>query len=293
VTATDLSDQRRGLIEKIITKRDGCGRWAYDEKLARERPELRHYWPKYKSTLWTMLYLAELKAPPGDPRLGRSLGLLLDELHDGEHGIFTLGSGHFPIPCLNGNMLYLNFYFQRRLTEKMAKVIDFFDAWQRFDDGEFKTPSSHPYRSNKACYGRHSCYWGVVKLAKGLSHVPPAERTEKVRRLLGRCIDFILRHEVCYRSHEKNRLIDPGTGLITFPSVGKSDYLEILWILAREKVHAAETQRAVALLKSKMAGDGRWCLEQPVAGLVVSAGAKGRPNDFVTERAREVLAFYG
>jgi hypothetical protein len=30
-----------------------------------------------------------------------------------------------------------------------------------------------------------------------------------------------------------------------------------------------------------------------VPGLIASAGGKNRPNVFVTERAREVLAFYG
>jgi hypothetical protein len=282
---------RQRIFEKVLSKQDEEFRWAFDEDLARNRPELRHYLPKYASTLWTMVYLAELRIPPGEPRVSRSVVLLLDECYDKRNGIFTVGRSHFPVPCLNGNMLYLNFYFHRPCTGKIAQVIDFFDIHQRFDDGDFRAPAQYPY--HRSCYGKHTCMWGIVMLAKGLSFIPVRERTATATRLLNRCIDFILLHEVCFRSHDKGKLIRSAMGSITFPSVGyKSNFLEILWILAREGIKHPKTKRALDMLKSKMTGDGWWNLEQPVPGLIASAGGKNRPNDFVTERAREVLAFY-
>ena len=287
----DIDRQRKEIIEKIIARQDEESRWAFDENVARKRPELRNYLPKYVSTVWTMLYLAELKIPPGDARVSGSLDLLLDECHNKRRGIFTIGRNHFPVPCLNGNMLYLNFYFKRPCTEKITNVIDFFDTHQRFDDGDFRAPTQYPY--HRSCYGKHTCMWGIVKLAKGLSFMPVRERTGSATRLLNRCIDFILLHEVCFRSHDKERLIRSAMGSITFPNVGyKSDFLEILWILAREKIKHPKTKRALDMLKSKMTGNGWWNLERPVPGLITSAGDKNRPNAFVTEMAREVLAFY-
>lgn len=292
----NLGRQRGQIIEKIIARQDEKSRWAYSEDVARKRPELRNYLPKYMSTLWTMLYLAELKIPPGDARVSRSLKLLLDDFYDKRHGIFTLGRNHFPVPCLNGHLLYLNFYFQQPCTERIAGVIDFFDIHQRFNDGDFKAPAGHSkapanYPFHKSCYGRHTCLWGITKLAKGLSFIPVRERTTNAKRLLNRCIDFILLHEVCFRSHDKERLIHPAIGNISFPSMG-SDFLEILWILARERIKHPKTERALDMLKSKMNGDGWWNLERPVPNLITSAGGKNHPNPFVTERAREVLAFY-
>ncbi len=251
---------------------------------------MRHYSPMYASTLWTMLYLADLKIAPGDRRAHRSLGLLLAELYDKQHGIFSLGRDHFPVPCLNGNMLYLNFYFQRSCTKMIAKVIEYFDAHQRFDDGDFKRRAR--YQFHKSCYGKHTCMWGIVKLAKGLSFIPVHERPAAAHRLLKRCIDFILLHEVCFASHDRERLLHPMIDKITFPGAVRSDFLEILWILARERIMDAGTKRAIDMLKSRMASDGSWTLEHTTRGFIRSPGTIGCANAFVTERAREVLAFY-
>jgi hypothetical protein len=287
----DIERQRRQIIEKIIARQDEESRWAFSEDAACKRPELQNYLPKHVSTLWTMLYLAELKIPPGDARISRSLRLLLDEFYDKRHGIFTLNHNHFPVPCLNGNLLYLNFYFRRPCTEKISRVIDFFDNHQPFDDGEGRHPANYPF--HKSCYGKHTCIWGIVNLARGLSFIPVRERTASAKRLLNRCINFILLHEVCFRSHDKRMLIHPAMSSLSFPGMVGSDLLEILWILAREKIKHPKIKRAIEMLKSKMTGDRQWNLERPVPNLITSAGGKNHPNAFVTERAREVLAFYG
>jgi hypothetical protein len=53
------------------------------------------------------------------------------------------------------------------------------------------------------------------------------------------------------------------------------------------------TARALDLLRSKRLPAGTWPLEHPVPNLIVPVGKKGGGNAFITERAREVLAFYG
>jgi hypothetical protein len=288
-----ITEVRNRTIANVLAKQDGHFRWAFDEQVAQERPELMDYWPKYKSTLWTLLLLADLKAPINNGQIDRSLHIVMNHFYDKTHNIFSSGKGHFPIPCLNGNMLYLHFYFKKPYTKQIDKIIEFFNSYQRFDDGDFKTPKLFPYFSNTACYGKHTCYWGIIKLLKGLSFIPASHRTENAQRLIENCIDFVLQHEVCFRSHNKDEFIQPDMGALTFPNLWKDDFLEILWLLSREGINDKKMSRAIELLRSKMKGNGYWELEHPVPNLIVSMGRKGCANAFITEKAFEVLDYYG
>lgn len=150
---SETTDVRKRAIEKILLAQDNSFRWGFDEKQARERPEYLYYSPNFKSTLWTLFLLADLKAPANLLQLKPSVRLITGRFHDPEHGIFRLPDMcRFPIPCLNGNMLYLHHYFESAHSETLEKTIDFFAAYQRIDDGDFKTPKTYPYCSNNFCY---------------------------------------------------------------------------------------------------------------------------------------------
>jgi hypothetical protein len=69
-------DIRKHTIEKILIKQDDSFRWGFDEKQARERPEYLSYSPNFKSTLWTLLLRADLKAPANIPQIKPSLRLI-------------------------------------------------------------------------------------------------------------------------------------------------------------------------------------------------------------------------
>jgi len=288
----EITAIRKRLVKRILAKQDEHFRWGFDEKLAQERPEYLHYWPKYKSTLWALLLLADLRAPVDIPQLEPSIQLITERFYEPEQSVFRLPDGHTPIPCLNGNMIYLHYYFETSFSNKLPETINFFDTYQRFDDGDFKTPASYPYLSNTSCYGKHTCYWGVGKLLKGLSFIPKEKRTNRTTRLLERCIEFVLLHEVCFSSHDRDRFLHRDVAKLTFPSI-RSDYLELLWLLAREGVRDQRVERAVELLRSKMKADGSWELEKPISNLTTSIGQKDRTNAFITARALEVLAYFG
>jgi hypothetical protein len=290
---TDLTAIRKYTIENILAKQDDSFRWGYDKKLALERPEYSYYSPNFKSTLWTLVLLADLKAPVDIPQVKPSIRLITEHFYDPEHGIFGFpDKTRFPIPCLNGNMLYLHQYFGTSHSEALDKTIDFFAAHQRFDDGDFKTSKSYPYLSNIYCYGKHTCYWGVTKLLKGVSFIPMINRTEQAQRLIENCIEFVLHHEVCFSSHRNGEFLQRDIGKLTFPNFYKSDFLEILWLLAREGVQDRKMSRALELLRSKMKVSDYWELEKPT-NTIVSTGQAGRANAFITERAKKVLDFYG
>lgn len=284
---------RKHTIEKILIKQDDSFRWGFDKKQALERPEYLYYSPNFKSTLWTLLLLADIKAPDDIPQIKPSLRLVTEHFYDPENGIFGLpDKTRFPIPCLNGNMIYLQQYFKTSQSEILDKTIRFFAANQRFDDGVFKTPKSYPYCSNIYCYGKHTCYWGVTKLLKGISFIPKTQRTKDAQRLIENCIDFVLHHEVCFSSHKSGEFLHPDIGKLAFPNFYKSDFLEILWLLTREEVRDRRISRSLELLRSKMKDGGLWELEKSM-NIIVSIGQKDCANAFVTERATSVLEFYG
>lgn len=288
----EITKIREETIEKILAKQDGSFRWGFDEKQACERPEYLYYSPNFKSTLWTLVLLADLQAPVDSPQIKSSIQLIHEHFYAPEHGIFKLPSmSHFPIPCLNGNMIYLHQYFETNNSVLLDKTIAFFAAHQRFDDGDFKTPKTYPYFSNTSCYGKHTCYWGVIKLLKGISFIPKDQRSKDAQRLIEDCIEYVLHHEVCFSSNHKERLLNPDIEKLAFPNFYKSDVLEILWLLAREEVRDSRISRALALLRSRQQADGSWQLEKSL-NTIVSMGDKGSANPFISARVNEVLDYY-
>jgi len=283
-------------IDKIVTKifelqgENGC--WNYTSPKSKIYPQYEHYMPKYKTTLWALILLADIKHNENEQRIKKPVKTIFDHFYNKNEKIFCLAYDHFPIPCLNGNMMYIYFYFGNKYDEKIDYIINFFNKYQRFDDGNFSTPKDYPYFSNRSCYGKHTCYWGIVKLLKGLSFIPDKYRTENTDILINKCIDFILLHKVCFSSHNEKRFLHQVIDKLTFPNMYNSDFLEILWLLKREKVKDSNLKKAIELLKSRMQPGMKWKLERPVHNLITSIGAKDKINTYVTERAREVLNYY-
>ena len=279
------------LIADILAQQDENGCWNALQSGDRYYPAFQYYCPNYKSTLWTMLLLADIGTPPETGGLEEPFRIMAERFFDADAGIYTIGKSHFPIPCLNGNMIYLHSYFGFEDQTRVDSIVDFFHRWQRFDDGGYKTPNDYPYFRNRSCYGSHTCYWGVVKLFKGLSFIPESKRSDKTRELISRCINFILLHEVCFSSKSREDFIHPMIGKLCFPQMYKSDYLEILWLMKREGVRDDGLKRAVNLLLSKRDSGGSWKPERKVGKLSVPLGAK-QAEVFLRERAEEVVDFY-
>ncbi len=284
-------DEYSGIIKKIFDSQGKNECWKLLSKSDKKYPTYLHYVPNFKSTLWTLILLADLCHDKNDIRVKKPLKTIQDHFYDFKTDIYSLKKDHFPIPCLNGNIIYLECYFTDSISERSLKTIDFFSKYQRFDDGEYVAAKS-PYCINTSCYGKHSCYWGIVKLLKGLSFVPKESRNSSVNTLLDKCIDFILLHSVCFSSHHKDKIMIKGIDKLTFPNMYKSDFLEILWLLKRENIRSEKLRPAIDLLRSKRVPGGNWNLEKKVNNMIVSIGEINQPNHFVTNRAKEVLDFY-
>lgn len=220
-------DQRQKLIERIFASQNDQGLWAVIPESHQYFPDYLHYVPNYKASLWTLILLADLKCNRNDPRIIKPLQAVKKHLFDEHHGIYSLKEDHFPIPCLNGNMLYLDGYFNHEQDDRSRSVLAFFCEYQRFDDGQYEV-AKNQFCSNTSCYGKHTCYWGIVKLLKGISFMPEAQRNEAVLNLRDRCVNFVLKHQVCYSSRQPSKIIVDKMDLLTFPNFYKGDFLEIL-----------------------------------------------------------------
>ncbi len=283
--------QHEKIIDQIFALQSANGCWKMLEESNRNYPACLHYSPTFKSTLWTLVLLADLQHNPDDERVWKPLKIIQEHFYNPNYGIFSLGNDHFPIPCLNGNMLYLDAWFNRSLSAESISAIHFFHLNQRFDDGVYQLPKS-PICSNTSCYGKHTCYWGVVKLMKGLSFIPKENRSKAAQGLLDRCIEFVLLHKVCFSSRSVNKYLSRDIDKLGFPCMYRSNFLEILWLLKRENVCSSNLAPALELLKSKQQPDGAWHLEKKVNNLIVSVGAEMRPNEYIISRAEVVMEFY-
>jgi len=287
-----LPEQRHRLIERIFARQNEQGSW----KITDPTLPIQLYLPKHTATYHTLVTLADLGCDPADPRLERPIQTMIRLMYRPEKGVFGITpqaySNHEPSPCINGHILYILGYFGKGGLYEASTVIQHFAQYQRFDDGDFKTPRQYPYSGpTDHCYSRHTCYWGVTGLLKGLVYLPQETATPASESLKQKCIEFILRHEVCYSSHHPEQLIRGYIDKLRFP--GMDDFMEILHMLGRAGVRDPRMGRAIQLLKSKRNPEGTWNLERPLSNSIVSIGKAGAPNGFVTERALEVLdGFY-
>ena len=282
---------RQKVIDRIFKTQGENGFWKTLPVSHKYYPDYLHYVPNFKATLWTLILLADLECDRADSRVKKPLAEIQKHFFDTSYGIYTLKEDHFPIPCLNGNMIYLDCYFNDSPSKKSLKALSFFHKYQRFDDGCY-VGEQNEFCSNTSCYGKHSCYWGVTKLLKGISFIPKEFRTAETNDLLDRILQFVLLHKVCFSSHQESKIMVKSMDKLTFPNMYKSDFLEILWLLKRENVKSDHLRSAIDLLKSKQLSSGDWNLERKLSNMATSIGEINRPNQFVTKRAKEVLEFY-
>ena len=281
----------QNLIDNIFKAQDENGLWKVLPKTDKYYPDYLHYVPNFRASLWTLILLADLEIDRNEPRVKKALEEVKSHFYDHNFGIYALKEDHFPIPCLNGNIIYIDLYFNKTPDSRSLKALEFFHKYQRFDDGKYEEPKNK-FCSNTSCYGKHSCYWGIVKLLKGISFIPHKYRNKEILELKDKCVNFVLKHQVSYSSHHPDKIMVDKMDQLTFPNMYKSDFLEILWLLKREKVKSGKLNKAVNLLTSKRQNNGSWLLERKISNMVVSIGETNLSNPYITKRADEVMNFY-
>lgn len=269
------------------------------EKMGEESYRERHprfYTDKYAGLSWQVLILAELGAECTGV-VARACDYILEHSWDRTSGGFSMqtsaksgeGLPSMVIPCLTGNMVFSLIRLGHIDDPRVQDAIRWMAKYQRFDDGDGDAPSGGPYDRLTACWGKHSCHMGVVKVLKALAEVPPESRSPEVRRTISDGVEYVLKHRIYKKSHDIGSVSKPGWLKFGFPLMYQTDALEVLGILLKLGYKDSRMQDAVDLIKAKRGPSGRWAMENTFNGKFL-LGIEGKGSSkWITLRALKAL----
>ncbi len=244
----------------------------------------RGYSPKYKATVWQLLFLSDLGAPRTEAIARGCQHILSAALRQGQQ-LFSAHEHSTGIyPCLNGNLLRALCHFGYGHDPTVAGVAG--ALARRAAELGWACPRNGTRARDPRTW--QPCVWGCVKVVRGLVAMPEEVRGAAIQGAIEEGVRFLLRHDLT--SDQRPALVDgPSLWLrFGFPLGEESDLLEVLLAL-REAGAASLPVEAVRLVAEKQDGQGRWALERTLPNTWADFGAEGRSSKWVTLRAYEVL----
>ena len=288
---------QKGPIATILSNMDKEGYWVEPGP---------GYNPKYRSTVWSVILLAQLGASvEGDKRLEKACAYLLDHaLADG--GQFTAsGAPSGTADCLQGNLLWA----LQELGYDDPRLDKAFDWMARTVTGEGIAPvgdrkAAVRYYAGKcgptfACGSNNKlpCAWGGVKVMLALGRLPKGKHTPVIKRAIQHGVDFLFSVDPAEAAYPTGFASKPSGNWwkFGFPVFYATDLLQIVEALAALGYgNDPRLARAITLVREKQDANGRWALEYDYTGKTwVDFGAKKQPNKWVTLRALRVLKTAG
>jgi hypothetical protein len=275
------------------------------------------YGPKYRSTLWSMIFLGQLGADGGDRRVRRGADYVLTHSRVGEPygGITYNGMASGLFHCLQGNvgasLLDLGFGDDPRLQaalDWLARSITGEGIERAVPGGKHPGKSEDQraryYRSGNSGPGflcsansQRGCAWGAIPALDALSRIPSRQRSGAVRRAIEAGSAFLLSRDPAKADYPTPTGGPPSRSWFQFgyPMGYVQDVLrnlEVLTALGWGKDH--RLQHAADDLLKLRTPEGRWVMRYSYKGkLWCDVDGKGRPSKWVTLRARRVLKRMG
>jgi len=272
---------RKGWAASLLQHQLPTGQWMSPGTSMEEL-----YRPKYVSTNWCLLALAELGATRGDPRVAKGAELLLqrasDPLDDG------LGGSGSEV-CFTGNCVRMMNLFGFGGDVRIRRAIDWLVSAQKADGGWHCFPSDT---------GTLDAWEALAAFAS----IPPAHRSKEVDSAISRGLEFFLERGLMNEGAEPY-----GPWLrLHYPTHYYYDVLVGLEIAADlGRVGDPRLGPALDWLELRRDGRGRWSLdalhpdlevddelrEKIVQGpyFPMAFEAVGRPSRWITLRALRVL----
>jgi hypothetical protein len=252
------------------------------------------YSPKYRSTVWQIMFLAELGADPADERVRRGCEYLLGH-SVAANGAFSARQRPVPsacVHCLNGNLIHALLRLGYAEDARVQRAVD----WQaRAATGEdpiryYRSGTSGPGFACGVNEGQ-PCAWGATKALRGLLAVPPEARTPVVGRAIEAGADFLLGRDPAAADYPYTRRVSSTWFKFGFPLSYWSDVLQTTGVLAELGYgHDPRLANALHFILGKQDDRGRWKLENALKGKMwADVEERGRPSKWVTLRALRVL----
>lgn len=284
---------RDGPIATILENMSKSGYWA------KAGPG---YNPKYLSTVWALIMLAQLGARADqDERIAQACSYLL------EHGLAQGGQFSASGPpsgtadCLQGNMCWA-------LTELGCddpRLDSAYEWMARTVTAEGLAPNTEPkaplrYYASQcgptfACGSNNKlpCAWGGAKVMNAFSVLPQNRRTPLIENAIQHGVDFLFSVDPAEATYPSGWSNKPSGNWwkFGFPVFYVTDILQIVEALVGLGFgDDPRLANALDLIREKQDEEGRWPLEYSYIGKTwVDFGPKKQPNKWVTLRALRVL----
>ena len=282
-----------GPIGAILDEMDESGYWAEPGP---------GYRPKYRSSVWSLIMLAQLGASiEDDPRILTACQYILNQAYN-EGGQFSIsGTPSTTADCLQGNLCWpltqLGYQYDRldRAYEWMARTVT----------GEGLAPKEDkkaPIRYFAAQCGptfacgsnnKFPCAWGGIKVMGAFSILPKEKRTPLIESAIEHGTEFLLGIDPAESTYPSGFSDKPSGNWwkFGFPVFYVTDLLQNVEVLVGLGYGKdPRLANALVLIKDKQDDQGRWPMEYSYSGKTwVDFGPKKAPNKWVTFRAMKVL----
>src|SRR4030095_12368093 len=238
--------------------------------------------PFWWSNMYTLLFLRDLGVDPKSERARTAIDLVRDNVTWGP------GFGDSPFfegevePCINGRVVALGAYFGERSERLVEGVLS-----EQLADGGWNCEAERG--SVRSSFHTTICVLeGLLAFEKAFG---AASAVTHARR---RAQEYLLERRLLRRL-STGEVIDPRWAEFAFPTLWTYDVLRALDYLRAAGVQPdARVEEAVAIVRERRQGDGRWRLDVRHRDTLHEelAGAVGEPNRWITLRARRVLDWY-
>ena len=259
------------------------------------------YSPKYRGTVWQLVFLDQLGADPGDERIHRGCDHLLRWSPTSSGGFGASGQARErPAPpssvahCLNGNLLRALIGFGYLDDPRVGAAVDWAAGAILGEGVRFYASATSGPGFACGANDRQPCAWGATKELLGLARVPQPRRSPLVRRAVEAGVAFLLSHDPAVADYPMgfgNTRPSGSWFRLGFPSGYVTDVLQVLEVLT-ELGHGDDTRldAAKAWVLSQRGPDGRWLNRYAYNGKTeVDIEPQGAPSKWVTLRALAVL----
>jgi hypothetical protein len=262
------------------------------------------YNPKYSSTVWSIILLAQLGASViEDRRIEQACKYLLDHAltEGGQFTAIASGAPSGTADCVQGNLLWSMMelgYDDPRLKkayEWMARTVTG-DGIAPMQDRD----AAIRYYAGKcgptfACGANNKlpCAWGGVKVMLAFSKLPEDQRTPLIKKAIQQGVNFFFSIDPITAAYPTGYAEKPSGNWwkFGFPVFYVTDLLQLAESLVLLGYgNDPRLSSTMDFIREKQDREGRWVLEYDYAGKTwIDFGKKKQPNKWVTLRALRVL----
>ncbi len=249
------------------------------------------YSPKYRSTLWQIIFLAQLGADGRDERIRRAVEHVCTHAQT-EAGAFSCnGRRDGIVPCLWGNLVRSLFDLGYGSDERVARAVDGL-ARSITGDGYDAYAGSPLQGPGFVCAINDGlpCAWGAIRALRALNRVPTDRRSAVVLAAIAACTAFLLGHDIARAAYPPVERISPHWFEFGYPLGYTADVLLNLEALVEAGCGSdPRLDEARALVRSRQDARGRWRMELSYNGRMwANVEKRGKPSKWVTLRALRV-----